>query len=194
MKLLDAAALFEQDPDIDRLREAFDLVSADPARGRAMLEELASKGSVQSMVYLARAYGKAGDAKQAERWYQEAYARNSSAGLYGLGRMCVSNKNYEEATRIFLDGTLRNDGVSMLWLARLYLREPITQERSARIRELLEESTKQGQIRAMNKLAFLLMQGRYGARGIPRGVILYFRSIIDAFRVASRNTTDRRLW
>jgi TPR repeat protein len=188
--------LLAQESNIQRLQEAYALLSTSPSRGVAELEEMAKGGSVLSMLYLANHYhrGAHADLEQAERWYRQAYERNAMNSFSGLGAICFSQARYREAEEIFMNGTLRGDGVSMYWLAEMYRRKFVCRRDKFDVKELLERSMSLGQIRAKNRLAVLLLRGTYGLKNVPRGVGLYFSSIIDGFRVGLRNPDDRRLW
>src|SRR5476649_2460646 len=47
---------WEDEPDLDELRRLGDMLATDPARALSGLKELAGRGSIMSMVYLADAY------------------------------------------------------------------------------------------------------------------------------------------
>jgi TPR repeat protein len=126
-------------------------------------------------------------------WYRAAYERGSSSALFGLGSYYYRRENYGEAEKIFMDGVSKNDAVSMYWLASIYVVRH-QDGKDFEIKDLLERSAALGQIYAKNSLAFLLMKGRYGLRNIPRGIMLYFLSIIEGFKTGIRNPHDRRLW
>lgn len=157
---------------------------------------MAKGGSVLSMLYLANNYhrGPRADLSKAEKWYRAAYEKGALNSFAGLGAIYFGQGNYAEAKKVFLNGVSRDDGVSMYWLAKIYLKEESHIDRNNEIKELLERAMSLGQIRAKNRLSFLMMGGRYGIKNIPRGIFLYFSSMVDGFRVGLRNPGDRRLW
>jgi len=108
--------------------------------------------------------------------------------------MYYRQANFDLAEKMFIDGASSGDGAAMYWLARIYMRRQVTEENSSKIKILLEDAIARGQVRAKNSLAFLSMKGRYGKKNIPKGVFLYFSSLVDAFKVAVRNPDDPRLW
>jgi TPR repeat protein len=188
--------LLAREPNLKRLQGAYALLSTDIEKGRSELEELANQGSVLSMLYLATSYkrGPHADQSKVERWYRAAYEKNALNAFSGLGTLYYGQGKYDLAEKIFVDGVSRNDAVSMYWLAKIYIEGPKLREKSDEIKHLLERSAAFGQVRAKNRLAFLLMRGRYGVTSIPRGVFLYFSSVVGGFRIALRDPEDRRLW
>jgi tetratricopeptide (TPR) repeat protein len=188
--------LLREEPDLPRLQAAYALLSTNTARGLSELEELATGGSVLSMLYLASAYKREphADPSKTEYWYKAAYEKGALNSFSGLGTLYYRQGRYKEAEKVFAAGVARNDEVSMHWLARIYIQDRSHQHDFMEIKDLLERSMTLGQIRAKNQLAFLLMRGRYGMMGIPRGVFLYLSSLVDGFRVGLRNPDDRRLW
>jgi len=188
--------LLAQEPDLKRLQDAYALLSTDTPRALTELEELAMGGSVASMGYLGNTYkdGSYADPLKAERWLRAAYERGSLNAALSLGGIYYRQGNFDLAERMFEDAALNGDGTGMHWLAKIYMRGQVTEEKYSKIKDLLEDATAQGQIRAKNSLAFLLMRGRYGIKSVPRGIFLYFSSLIDAFKVGFRDPDDRRLW
>jgi hypothetical protein len=49
---------WEGEPDLPELHDAYGLMATDPVRAVAQLTDLAERGSLMSMVYLAEAYEK----------------------------------------------------------------------------------------------------------------------------------------
>jgi TPR repeat protein len=173
--LLDHEALMAREADVPRLQEAYELLSTDREHALAPLEELAGRGSVLSMLYLAQTYGAepGGDRAKAEKWYRLAYERGSSTALFALGSLYYRERNYDEAEKIFKDGASKNDGVSMYWLASTYVVDTRHTGKSAEIKELLERSMALGQVYAQHDLGLFLLKGRYGLKNIPRGLYLF---------------------
>lgn len=194
--LLGHNELLAQEPDLKRLQDAYALLSTDTPRALMELEDLAKSGSVTSMGYLGKTYkdGSYADPVKAERWLIAAYERGSLNAALSLGGIYYRQGSFDLAEKMFTDGALNGNGAAMYWLARIYMRGRVTEEKYSKIKDLLEDATAQGQIRAKNSLAFLLMKGRYGIKNVPRGVYLYFSSLIDAFKVGVRNPDDPRLW
>lgn len=194
-KLLTHDELMAREPDVKRLQDAYALLAADPRRGVAELEELAGRGSVMSMLYLAQTFqqGPLADPGKTESWYRAAYEADSLNAVFGLGGFYYRENNYAEAEKVFREGASRGDGLSMYWSASVYTVAPGNTDRSHEIRDLLERSMRLGQVRAKNSLGFLFMKGRYGVRNIPRGVFLYLSSLVDGFRIGYKDPTSRRL-
>ncbi|MHB8884743.1 MAG: SEL1-like repeat protein [Methylovirgula sp.] len=189
-----------REPDIKRLGDAYGFLSTNRLRAISELEHLANEGSVMSMLYLAQAYQNEPnfDPKKIQDWYRSAYERGSATGLSGLGAHFHQFGNHTEAEKIYKEGVSKNDGVSMYWLASLYV-EDNRYDKSSEIKDLLEKSAALGLIRAKKDLSLSLIKGHYGKgnihvkRNILLGVYLYFSSIIDAFREAYHNPSSPRL-
>jgi uncharacterized protein len=194
--LMDHDELLAREPDVRRLQDAYALLSTNLPKALIELEELAKGGSVLSMLYLANAYKREqyADPAKTELWYRAAYEKGALDAFAGLGITYFQQKKYEEAEKIFESGVTHNDGVSMYWLARVYIEDPRHKGRYSDIKNLFERSMALGQVRAKNQLAFLFMKGRYGIKNIPRGIFLYFSSAVDGFRVGLQDPDDRRLW
>jgi TPR repeat protein len=201
----DRQRLLSQEPDQAGLREAYELLSSDILLARSKLELLANAGSVLSMMYLANSFkkeyleNKSGAAlSTAERWYRKAFENGALNAYAGLGATLIWKKMYKEAEEVFVAGTKRDDSVSMYYLAKLILRD--YSDRSPDKRrvpyaiELLDRAAELGQVRAKNRLAFFFLAGKGGAGKLPKGLALYFSSLLDGFRVGIRNPDDRRLW
>lgn len=195
-ELYDDNALMARELDPIRLHNAYSLLSSNPHQALRQLTELADQGSVMSKLYLAHAYqtGPNANREEAEKWFRAAYKDGASSAIFGLGGLYYREGNYLEAEKIFADGVSKNDGVSMYWLASIYLVDPRHQGKLAEVKELLERSIALGQVHARHGLGLLLLKGRYGIRNVPRGAYLFISGIISAAQVTWRDPTSRRLW
>src|SRR6478752_6407261 len=117
--------MWEDEPDLDELRRLHGLLSTDPGRALAGLKELADRGSLMSMVYVANAYrkgiGTSVDTSRSEDWYRRAAAAGSALASYELGRICLDAKDYEGAHREFSDSAAKEYPPSMNLLAMMYV-------------------------------------------------------------------------
>ena len=143
-------------------------------------------------MYLAHAYHSARDAAQAEFWYKQALDAGVLEAIGALANFYWQQGRFAEVEQVLLVGVAQNDPLAMRYLARLYMQRPEDGDRWAEVKDLLERSMKMGQVWSKNHLAFLLMKGRYGLSGIPRGVFLYLASIVDGIRLAHTKPDDRR--
>ena len=156
--------LVAREPDLKRLRDAYNLLSTNRTQAIDELEELANTGSVLSMEYLAHAYQSAPniDPVKTEKWYKSAYERGSAKALINLAIHYHLCGNYVDAENIYKDGVSKNDCASMYWLANFYVERKRYDVKSAEIRTLLERSAALGQVRAMQQLSLLYIQRMLG--------------------------------
>lgn len=182
--------------NIERLNNAKLLVAKDQKKAIEELEQLASSGSVLSMLYLGNLYkyGANPDLSKSETWYRAAYERRALDGVAGLGIHYLNQNRFEDADRVFTEGMNDNDSVSTYYLARSFVLNPKSTKSYQDINDLYEKAIELGQVRAKNQLAFNLMKGHLGFQNIARGVYLYCSSVVDGFRIGIRDPNDRRLW
>jgi len=194
-KLLDYDELMSREPNREALQAVHALLSKDKQAAISRLEQLAAQGSVMSMLYLAHVFerGELKNPKLAEEWHRTAYQHGALPGAFGLGSYHYDAGNLAAAERYFREGIIHNDPRSMYWLATLFRRH-FGDEKKAEVKNLLERSITLGHVRAKNSLSFLLMKGEYGLSSIPRGIFLYFSSLIDGFRVALKDPDSPLLW
>jgi TPR repeat protein len=185
--------LRDSDPDSAKLERAQALVLTDFSEARSMFEELASRGSLLAMNYLAFALVKRGDTEEAKRWYQAAYEKGSSTGLYSLAMIENRQGFVRKAEILWEQGASKEDGPSVFRLATVYLNSEDKIKR-AKAKALLEKAHRLGQLRATILLGRRLASGKYGIQNVPKGVLLFLRGLFLAFRVAKRDPVDRRLW
>jgi TPR repeat protein len=193
--LLEERELFTLEPDMAALRDAYDSFIKDSTVGRPKLEALVARGSTMSMLYLANDYKKRPrDSDKAAELYRIAYQSGSSAALLNLALILYKSGKISDAERLWSEGVAKNDPPSMYWLAHLYLNDLSNVKKQAEAARLLEQANQLGQIRATILLAKMHLTGKYGVRGIPRGLLLFLQSIVSSFGVAYRDPRSRRLW
>lgn len=178
---MEAPEIWNKEPDIDRLRAAYELLSADPQRARHEFQSLADQGSLMSLVYLAYIYadgiGTPADLTKAEELYRRAYAGGSTTARFRLGRLYWTMKNYKSARDLFEIGAAQRDPRSMYWLARGYLLEKDREHRD-RAMQLLKQASSTGHVQSELTLARTMMTGHLGVKSIFCG---FWRSIRIAF-------------
>ena len=103
-----------------------------------------------SLVYLGYIYevglSVESDLSTAESYYRRAYEGGSIGGLFGLGSIYLRLQNYQEAEKMFLLGSDKQDMRSMYWLARVYLKDHNNVEKQQKAIRLLERSYSMGHI------------------------------------------------
>ena len=194
--LMDNDDLWALEFDKENLTKAYDLLSNDPVQALPLLEELASRGSVFAMLYLAYAYQRKRniDIAKSEKWLRCACEKGSFDGCCNLGISYYNFGRYDEAERIFLCDSIKNEGAAMYCLASIYIIDPNHMEQFPLARDLLERAIAIGHIPSKYGLGILYMQCRYGLRYFPRGLLLYISGIFDAIWWTFRDPSSRRLW
>jgi TPR repeat protein len=189
--------MWEQEPDIDEIRRLHGMLSSDAVRALEGLKELAERGSVMSMLYLADAYrtgtGTDIDPSQSQEWFGRAAAAGSLLASYELGGIHWDAKDYENAHREFSGGAAKKYAPSMNLLAMIYvngLGVPVDVQRA---RELLEGAVAQGHVFAKRNLGCLLMKGHMGVWQIPRGFLLFLSAFMDVLILVPRDRKSERL-
>jgi tetratricopeptide (TPR) repeat protein len=200
--ILEDDEIMAREPDLVRLRQAYALLQTDSSHAIEELQKMASAGSVMSALYLSECFGKEPyiDLKKAEKWLKMAYGQGSARGLFCLAAHYVKIENYAEAEKIYLDGVEKNDGPSIYYLAKLYLKTNRYSIASPEVKNLFERAAALGQAKAMRDVWLLYIKGAFGIWNIPKGVFLLISYIFRVFRgaVGQRSDvygpSDRRLW
>lgn len=200
--MLEDFEIMEQEPNIERLRQAYELLQTDRSLAITQLEKLASAGSVMSTLYLAHSYviEPFTDDEKSEKWLRVAYEAGSARGLMHLAAHYAKREKYAEAEQIYLDGVSKNDGSSMYYLAKLYVKIDRYSIASREVMNLLESAATLGHAGAMRDIWKLYIKGSFGIQNIPKGVFLLFYYLSKVFMLSfgsAPNTfrySDRRLW
>lgn len=177
------AGIWEREPDIRKLRSAYDALKSEPNRGLAELRDLAEAGSAMAMVYLGSAYehgkGTDLDLAQAIAWYRRAAEKGYVGALAHLGVAFLNAKDYVAARDAFERGIAAKDRMSVYWLAHLLIHAPEQfrdlNENEARL--LFEKASGWNNVYATRNLSSLYMRGRFGFLGWFRGLRLLFVGI-----------------
>jgi TPR repeat protein len=194
---MSAVLEWEGEPDLDRLRLAYELRGTEPARALEEFKYLAGIGSVNSMVYLGEIFrdgiGTPVDIDESEKWFEKAWASGNISGLLHLGGLYLGKEQYEKAENVFKMAADRNYPPGIYWLARIYLRGPERfRDQKAGI-DLLERASSLGHVHAKRDLSKYLLHGSSGILGRIRGlgfrVILFF----DVFRIALHDPASQKL-
>jgi uncharacterized protein len=179
--------MWENEPNLDKLRQLHALQSTDPTRALAGLRALAGRGSVMSMVYIAHAYktgnGTKIDLTQAEEWHRRAVAAGIVRASYESGRGHLRRMAYRGALDAFRIGAKENYAPSMNILALMYLRGEGVPRDAAKARDLLEGAVAQGHVFSKRNLGKLLMSGRFGRKHMVRGFFLFVAALTDVLIV-----------
>jgi TPR repeat protein len=188
--------MWDSEPDMEALRRLHATLSTDRVAALAGLKELADRGSMMSMVYIAHAYRKGTgigvDLLQSNQWYRRAAAAGSVLASYELGWNYLEAKDYDKALEMFAIGAEKEYPPSMNALAMMYARGQGVPVNLNGARDLLEGAAAQGHLYAKANLASLLRRGKFGVWQRPRGFLLTFSSLKDLITIW-RNPHSERL-
>ena len=187
------------DPYLSEFRQACDLEKSDPVRYFEALQALAEKGSVNAMVQLGFAYyqgiGTTIDLTESERWYRRAWMEGQSLhAIYWVAYLCWYQAKYEKAYEAATIGAAANEVRCMYWLGRMYLEGVGVGRDRHKARAVYEDASNLGNLFARRDLAWMLMSGGFGLRSRIRGLVLYLRTLKDAFLTCLKNPDCGNQW
>jgi len=178
--------LLDADPLKDAAKASATLVDTSPDEGFARLLDLANRGSLFSMNYVAWCYGAgmgvAKDQDQAQAWSQRAYEGGSDRGLLDHGAYLVSTGRSDEAEKVYEAGWARGFAPAVYRLARIRLKATLPLAKRLAWKPSLEWAAAAGHPAARFVLSKYLLRGWFGVRGIPRGVMLLCAHFAAIFR------------
>ncbi len=197
-KISDAAYDLDvkNDPFVGEYIAARDLTSQDPPKYIHKLEELAYRGSILSILYVADAMRKGRvyerDLKGAEKWYSAAIDAGSVRGLHGLGLTYYNEKKYDQAIEKFQIAISRNYPPAMNSLAGMYFYgEGVARDLIA-AKVLWKRGSLLGHFYSKRNYAWALMTGDYGALERPHGILLWMSAALTLLQIfMSDRYTDR---
>jgi uncharacterized protein len=162
---------WKREPDIDCLREAYDLLHSDPEAAVSCLKRLAEKGSLCSMWYLADAYSTgehiSKNIEAAAFWYTRGAEAGWRPGFYLLGRAYLQLSDERSAFNAFSRGASMGYVPSIYRLAKMHQDGRGTTKDINRARELLEVAESKGHLFARRDLAILYITCTFG---VPRAI------------------------
>jgi uncharacterized protein len=178
---------WQDEPDLTELHHARGLMATDPAQAVAKLTDLAERGSLMSMVYLAEAYkngtGVNVDIEKADDLYDRAAKGGSVLALYHVGRGYLDKGQFSKAQELFKISADKGYLPSVGQLGKMYVKGLGVPEDVITGREYLERASTAGYVFAKRDLAFLLMRGKFGYLARIRGAWLFLIGIKDVFVV-----------
>jgi hypothetical protein len=190
----DDTALFERDPEQDRIKEAFLVRETDPKAGFLRLLELAEHGSVWSMNHVANSYhrgvGIARNPIEAEDWFRRAFEGGSEYAQLRYGKILGQRGDFDKCEEVFAVGVAKDWAPALYWSARYRLRRSDTRETLRQIRPLLERASAKGSVPAYQLLASATLWGGFGLREIPWGLHLAWEGVSKVDALMDYGTTD----
>jgi TPR repeat protein len=195
--MLDARSDFDGEPDLERLRKAYNALGQNPKEGLAELEALANAGSKSSMNYLGYAYetgvGGKPDRELAEIWFKRGYEAGSLAALMQLSYLYLMTDRFSLAEEVLRSGVERGYGLAIYVLGRNYVFGPGKYTKRAEGLQLLRRAAGMGNIFAKRDIGYLLMRGERGFFGRIAGLYIYIDGFVRIPLLAFRNNDDPRL-
>jgi len=172
------------EPDVDRLRILYGLLAQKPSEALPGLEELATEGSVASMLYLADFYMRGAcssrvDTNKARYWYTQAHKKGCPQASYMLGRILYQSREYELAFSAFLEGAEKGYLPAIYRLAKMYHHGEGVAKDISEYKRLLEAARSKGHIFAKRDLAALLITGKFGIASAGRGLMMLLSLWLD---------------
>jgi|GEM_PF-6830554 len=168
-----------QEPDPDRLREAYALMGREPAVVLPELNELAERGSVDALVYLGHMYqeglGTEADSGTAKDYFKRARDAGSVEGAYRLGRLYVDAADFQKAEDAFAIGVERNHLPSIYWMARILESSEGDACKQDLARSLYRIASKKGHYFARKRLIALLIRRTSGMSDNIRAILMAIR-------------------
>jgi TPR repeat protein len=189
--------IWDKEPDLKRLHEAWKLLDNDLPTAVAKLRLLADLGSIKSMVYLGTIYRTdvriEKDLSEAEKWYLRAAQLDYIPATYGLGLIYLKRKYYRRAVEEFKRGAARNYMASIYMLGEMFYRGQGVAADVNKARELWERGNLFGYLYAKDALGKLLMTGKFGPLQWLRGMWLEHQAVVLGFIYQWKDPRDPRL-
>ena len=188
---------FQGEPDLLALSTAYKLLKTEPERALSMLEQLAGRGSLMSMVYLGGAYQKGlaclTDAESAKKWLKRATDEGSRVAPHQLGLLYLDLKEYQHAEEMFRLGASWNYLPSLYRLGTMFADGAGVSRQPALAREFFERASSRGHVFAKRRLAGLLLRGAGGSVEIFRGLWLFVLGLAEAIVGAVSDPEGQRM-
>lgn len=177
-----------EEPDTDALCIAYERFQSEPnPETIKLLEDLANRGSLMSMIYIAWAYEKGNgvlvDDSQVVIWYRRAIKSGSDLATYYLGHFYLKKKDYMQAKEAFSIGALKDYSPAMYCLGCMYLEGTGCEKNLGEALNLFEKASKQGHVFAKRSLAGMYLSGKYGLVNVINGILLFFSAIKSSFMI-----------
>ncbi len=182
-----------EEPDMMELRNAYALLGSHFNQARQMLEKLAERGSLASVLYLGDAYasGRYGSKNllEAKKWYERAEAREWIPAPHRLGRIYFTLGDYASALRAFSRGADKGYSPAVYRLGKMYIEGLGAATNLEQGRRFLAVAIADGHLFAKRDLAGLYVRGKFGLLNIPNGVMMILSLMLELIAI-----TVRRGW
>lgn len=186
--MLHSRAVWAAEPDLDDFRRALDVARTDQSKALNMFEQLAERGSLQSMIQLGFVYSRRDkgfwDPGRAEYWLSRARDAGSVYGSYYLGLLYRSEKNYDNAIQEFRRGVEEGFTPAMVRLGDMYLKGDGVEVDIATARDLLDRAATLGHVHGRALLANMMVSGKLGIKSALKGLVAGPSVAVHSLKVA----------
>jgi len=184
-----------REPDAARAMEIFKVLQTDPARGHALLVELADQGSAWAMEELGISYENGRhvsfDLNEALRWYHKAVKASSFTAVISFARVLTKLGHHDRCDK-FLSKNLECGFPAVhFWLAWYRIKRAKSHAAYREVKPLLEYAAKHGHIGAKVIVANAMARGRFGVSQIPSGLKMLLKINKTASKAWSARSQDR---
>lgn len=176
MKLANLEEQALPEPDARQQRRASKALKSDTAAAISKLKDLASQGSLLSMLQLGCVYYDDKivdrDFEQAETYFRRAAQGGALLGQYFLGRLFLRQGRYEEALSAFSYASGKGFAPAIHYLGKMYLQgKGVTADPKKAI-ELYSRAADRGSVAAKLGLSSILLANRRGPGDFWRAIWL----------------------
>lgn len=153
---------------------------------------LAEGGNVECQafvgwIYSGGARGVEQDWKQARTWLSRAAESGKADILYLLAVADHNLHDYKGAIKSYQKAAELGYSAAYYQLGRMHRAGTGFDQNKDKAYELFDEAAKRGHLFARREIAFALMTGYKGLAQVPKGLMLYLRNIVQAFRTAMKD-------
>jgi TPR repeat protein len=188
---------FQKEPDLPALLAAYKLMKNEPKAALPILEGLAGRGSLMSMVYLGDAYrkglGTSADVESAKKWLKRATNEGSREAPHQLGLIHLDLQEYQHAEQMFRLGASWDYLPSLYRLGTMYADGIGVTAQPALAREFFARASSRGHVFAKRRLAVLLFLGAGGPVDIVAGTRLFISGLAQAIVGAVSDPEGQRM-
>ena len=127
------------------------------------------------------------DYERAREWLSQAAQSGRADILYLLA---VTNHNlhdYDEAIKGYRKAAELDYSAAYYQLARMHREGAGLDQDDDKAYELSDEAARRGHLFARREIAVMLMKGHKGLDQVPRGLMLFFRNLIQGARTAAKD-------
>ena len=188
---------WDDEPNVNALWEATELLTTNPLLALSKLEYLAGQGSALSKVYLGDAYlygrGVERDYERGELWLKRAAEQGSIEGAFRLARHYQGAGEFAKAESEFIKLGDRGFSPAMHTLGNMYFNGEGVTKNIDKALECWTRAERCGHLIAKQRASFLLRSGHLGLIGRLKGYIKLASGLIPFIKYRSEYPDSDRL-